>query len=508
MKQLKLLFIYIRSKLRQILLIFVNSIEKEMPKGIVFILIIASLLISLYLDAQKVTVSREIGIRNNYSYDVLPNIVDNIIFYHDKGIEHSFEIYDNNLRYKNTIQLDLEKKNIQPTGVLPMDSTFRFYYSYKDEDKVYFRVNVYDENVSLKDSSTLSVKDKKIINSNPRFAFSKDKSKVLIFTPDDKNLHLQLVNNITLKLIFDFTLMVKNVNLKSDFEELLVTNSGEIYLLARKSSFWDRKDADGFTLIRIKDQSNILMHHFTPEKDKISDLLMNYDEKNVRLALGGFITENDESKATGYFGFSINGDAMPEEAEILVNKFSPDFISEVTGKKTGKAKEISDYRIKDILVRNDGGVIIISELVKEFTRRTQMIAPNQFGDYFPARGLVDYYHEDIILLSTFPDGKEHWRKILFKKQFSQDDNGIYSSYFVFKTPSRIRLIYNDEIKNSNTVSEYVFDPLGQFERKSVLSTDYQNLKLRFRDAIQIGPSNLLVPSEKNSKINLVRIDYD
>lgn len=71
----------------------------------------------------------------------------------------------------------------------------------------------------------------------------------------------------------------KNVNLKSDFEELLVTNSGEIYLLARKSSFWDRKDANGFTLIRIKDQSNILMHHFTPEKDKISDLLMNYDEK-------------------------------------------------------------------------------------------------------------------------------------------------------------------------------------------------------------------------------------
>lgn len=86
MKQLKLLFIYIRSKLRQILLIFVNSIEKEMPKGIVFILIIASLLISLYLDAQKVTVSREIGIRNNYSYDVLPNIVDNIIFTTTKAL--------------------------------------------------------------------------------------------------------------------------------------------------------------------------------------------------------------------------------------------------------------------------------------------------------------------------------------------------------------------------------------------------------------------------------------
>jgi len=84
---------------------------------------------------------------------------------------------------------------------------------------------------------------------------------------------------------------------------------------------------------------------------------------------------------------------------------------------------------------------------------------------------------------------------------------VYSSFFIFKTPSRIRLLYNDEIKNSNTVSEYLIDPMGNFERRSVLSTEYQNLKLRFKDAIQTGTSSLIIPSEKSSKINLVRIDY-
>lgn len=458
--------------------------------------------------AQKVTVSKEISIRNNYAYDILPNIGENIIFYNDKGVEHNFEIYDKNLRYKNSIQPEFEKKNILPTGVLPMDSTFRFYYTYKEDDKVYFRVNVYDKNVALVDSSTLAVKDRKTINSNPRFAFSKDKSKVLIFTPDDRSLHLQLIDNNALSVIYDFTLAVKNINLKSDFEKLVVSNSGEIYIIGRKSSFWDRSELSGFSLIRIKNVSNIFLHQFSPESDKITDLFMDYDEKNERVVLAGFTTVNDESKANGYFGFSISGDDIPDDAEILVNKFTTDFISDVTGKKPGKVKELTDYKIQDIIVRNDGGVIIISELVKEFTRRSQMNAPNQFGDYLPARGLIDYYHEDIILLSTFPDGKEHWRKILFKKQFSQDDGAIYSSYFLFKTPSRIRLIYNDEIKNSNTVSEYVFDPIGQSERKSVLSTEYQNLKLRFRDAIQIGPSSLIVPSEKSWKINMVRIDYD
>ena len=54
------------------------------------------------LSAQKVTVSREIGIRNNYAYDILPNIEDHIIFYHDRGTDQQFEIYDNNLRHIQT----------------------------------------------------------------------------------------------------------------------------------------------------------------------------------------------------------------------------------------------------------------------------------------------------------------------------------------------------------------------------------------------------------------------
>ena len=68
-------------------------------------------------------------------------------------------------------------------------------------------------------------------------------------------------------------------------------------------------------------------------------------------------------------------------------------------------------------------------------------------------------------------------------------------------------MYNDEIKNNNTVSEYVLDPLGNTERKSVLSTEYQNLRLRFSQAIQTGSASLIVPSEKNWKMNMVKIEY-
>lgn len=460
-----------------------------------------------HVYCQKVTVSREIGIRNNYAYEILPSIEDRIIFYHDRGTEQQFEIYDNNLRHIQSLIPEFEKKNIIPAGLIGMDTSFNFYYSYRDEDSTILKVNVYDKSVSLKDTNIISVNRKNFKKDNPKFAYSQDKSKVLIFNPDDKNLHLQLIDNYKRKLIYEFTLSLKDINLKTDFQKLEVSNKGEVFILGRKSSFWGRDNEKGFLLIRILDQTNIFIHRFNPERDHISDLLMDYDEKNQRLALAGLTNEGDESKSNGYFAFSIRANDIPTDAEILINRFSPEFLAEVSGKKIGKVKEISNYQLRDIVVRNDGGVIIVCEVVKEFTRRSQINSPGQVGDYFPYRGFVDYYHEDLIIIATFPEGKEHWKKIFFKKQFSQDDNAIYSSYYLFKSPSQIKLIYNDEIKNNNTVSEYIFDPMGNAERRSVLSTEYQNLKLRFREAIQIGPASLIVPSEKSWKINMVKIDY-
>ena len=120
---------------------------------------------------------------------------------------------------------------------------------------------------------------------------------------------------------------------------------------------------------------------------------------------------------------------------------------------------------------------------------------------------IDFFNEDIAIIALNSSGEEHWKTILHKKQFSQDDGAIYSSFFTFKTPSSLRIIYNDEVRNDNTVSEYLINPLGEIERKNVLNTQYQRLKLRFQDAIQLSSNAILVPSERGNKLVLVRINY-
>jgi hypothetical protein len=120
---------------------------------------------------------------------------------------------------------------------------------------------------------------------------------------------------------------------------------------------------------------------------------------------------------------------------------------------------------------------------------------------------VDYYYDDVFAISIHPDGQEHWKQIMHKKQYSQDDDAAYSSYFLLKTPSALRVIFNDEAKYETTVSEYVLTGGGKADRNAVMSTESQKLRLRFRDAVQVAANELIVLSESRSKLKLVRVTY-
>jgi hypothetical protein len=108
-------------------------------------------------------------------------------------------------------------------------------------------------------------------------------------------------------------------------------------------------------------------------------------------------------------------------------------------------------------------------------------------------------------LSLSPKGKVDWMDIFPKKQYSQDDDGLFSSVFVMTGPDRLQIIYNDEIALENTVSAYRVDYRGMNERVSVLSTNYQKLKLIFKEAVQTDINEIIVPSERAGKVKLVQV---
>jgi hypothetical protein len=240
----------------------------------------------------------------------------------------------------------------------------------------------------------------------------------------------------------------------------------------------------------------------------VQDMLISIDNKNRRIGVGGLYSQGKDKVSKGYFTFNKKAHLINPGEEFQYQIFDAPFLKEVYGRKAEKKKGLEDHLVHDILWRKDGGMILLTEMNKMYSRRSSYNGATSYTPgYSGVRGWMDFYNQDIIIIGLHPTGEEHWKQVLYKKQFSQDDDGIYSGFFIFQTPSRLRLVFNDEIKKENTVSEYIMAPNGMFSRSSLLSTDYQKLKLRFRDALQTSSNEMIVPSERNNILSLVKIKY-
>ena len=321
---------------------------------------------------------------------------------------------------------------------------------------------------------------------------------------------MKIIDNNLKQKIWEAEVELKNINLRKDFRKVIVTNDGMVLYLFEQDNSRFRREDHLLTLLGFQN-GGIVLTSLINLNDVVScDLEMAYNNTSGNIVIAGLSSEKNVNAATDYYFINkhINQYVGFEKVDFMT--LDQNFIREVYGKKKNKEKELKDFSVNNLLLRQDGGFLMVCEMSREYQRRTAFNSVSRSSrDYSPGnRGWTDHYNEDIVMISVHPDGKEHWKNILYKKQFSQDDNAAFSSFFMFQTPSRLKVIYNDEIKNNNTVSEYVLNPLGQHERNSLLSTDYQNLRLRFRDAIQLSNYQILVPSEKSYNLRLVKIEYE
>jgi len=447
------------------------------------------------------------SIRNDIAYDVIGAVKDNIILYRDKGNEKLVEIFDKNMKHLFERELIFEKQKTAVYAIVPQDTCFTVVYGWRNKQYYNLTARKYNEFGNLIDSVSIlsDVEDFKI--DRFRYQISDDRSKVLLFATRKSDLlytYLFDVNTMTLDWGKESKLVAMNA--RKDFRGVVVSNRGEVNVLFEVDNNKYDKDQHHLMLLGIDGNEGYFENKFVFDNKLCVDLEINFDNKNRKIILAGLVSEDNDYEATGYFHLTKSIDSLGAVIDIEDRDFDIKLLEDLYGKKLSKKKRLNDFVTRDIVLRADGGFLLFTEMNKEFYRRSAFNGTGG-GGFNGGRGWVDIYNEDIIVFAVNPDGTEHWKKILYKKQFSQDDDGVFSSYFLFKTPSRLRIIYNDEIKRNNTVSEYVMDPLGNFERNSLLSTEYQKLKLRFKDGIQIASNILLVPSERNFKLSLVKIEY-
>ena len=245
-----------------------------------------------------------------------------------------------------------------------------------------------------------------------------------------------------------------------DIERFAVSNDGDAYLLGLR--FEDKR--------RVKRQGNPNYHY-----EVLAYSGNGEDPNKYTIQLGDrFITDmqieisdDGDILCAGFYSdlgtFSIKGvyflrvDGLSKDIEVRSFKpFTIDDIvqhmSERKAKRTqakmdkGKNVELYNYELDDLIVRSDGGVVMVGE---QFYVRVVTVTTTDSKGNTSTRTTYYYYYKDIIVVNIEPDGSIAWVQRIPKLQQSVDDGGYYSSYVLTVVDDRLIFVFNDDPRNVN-----------------------------------------------------------
>lgn len=234
------------------------------------------------------------------------------------------------------------------------------------------------------------------------------------------------------------------------------------------------------------------------------------------IACAGFYSDKGSFSIKGSCYLRING-ATGEVLHTSTNEFGIDFVTqnlterqeEKAKKKEAKGKnvEMFEYDLDDLVMRSDGGVILIGE--QYFVRVVTTTTTSSNGGT-TTRTTYHYYYNDIIVVNISPEGEIEWTEKIAKRQHTTNDNGFYSSYAKMVYKDKLYFFFNDDARNlSYTGSGKVYnmplkksvvtmvevDAKGNVARESLFSMKDAEVMTRPKVCEQMSPDRMMLFGE-------------
>ena len=456
---------------------------------------------SFSLLAQTASISEGISIRNDFGYELIGRLRDRILLFRDKYDEFEVQAFDNQMRLVwNKEMNDLDRRGVQILAVIGGKNDFSIVHRVRRRGYTILRVHKYDPSATLIDSMTIKDYGERVFSSPVlNVLHSEDRNCFVVYnTAERSKLEVVCFRLDKMQVLWDKTVETEEGFYESKVEAMTLSNAGDFFLISESNNRRAKMERHEYNILQIGVAADRIIR--VPLRDFLTaDVDFEYDNRNRCLVGAGLFGERNRERANGTFYFrTVPGDT----AQILrFEPFDDKFMSILRRKNVeDDTKGLEDAEVCQLVLRQDGGVLLLVERKHEIQRGAGA------GRGFwrdGVRSVVDYYYDDVFVVALQPDGRAQWKTVLNKKQYSQDDEGTFSSFFLFRSADKLRFLFNDEIKYDNTCSEYVVNPLGDFDRNGLLNTENLSLRLRFRDALQLSATECLVPSELRNKLKLV-----
>ncbi len=458
---------------------------------------------------QDVIISDPIPIQSDFHLGLIGEIHGQPLVFRWK--EHDYRVigFNTNLQQQFETKLELEKRLPNVLFVEAGKNDFSVIYYNRLKGHLYLRANKYDVNAKLLDTTLIADMGKVFFSPNFKAAESKDKNILLLhYLQNDEVVNAFCYQLDSMKLLWKKKFKPENYFREQSYFQMQVSNKGEMFMILKRNNLNTKRRPHKYTILNYSaGMSEVQSTDIFMQNHTTYDAIFEYDNLNEQLVAGGFYSSRSGSRVKGWFYLRWSPD-LGTEALLKFHDFDPQLIADFMNyRKIKKNGSITDIDIRESVLRRDGGLLLIAEKVRIYNQHSinQMRRYSRFS--YPTAPSVDYYFEEVLLLSIHPDGRLHWSNVLRKKQISHSDGGMGSSYFLVKTKQKLHFVYNQDIERNTLIKEYVVSGDGSFIEHNILSTEGLKSLFRFQDALQVSSNSILVFSHWRNRLRLAKFKF-
>jgi hypothetical protein len=291
---------------------------------------------------------------------------------------------------------------------------------------------------------------------------------------------------------------------KFQVRKIMVSNAGKIYVLGKyfKVNKVKAPDDFGFKIYQYEPGASEGREVTIDLGDLyITDLTMKID-RDENLFLAGFFSHQSTDEIIGTCFFRINSQLQEEVRSS--QRFSDDFLNNfLRDKQIERGRELQNFYLDNIILRSDGGVLLIAE--KFYTT---------FNSYIDIYGYwVDqkiFHYDEIIVNSVSSTGDLEWSAVVPKRQ--QSERRDHLSYLDVVSGTNLYLVYGYQPrKEPRTLYVNSVDFDGKVdERKPLLPNSGFDDSFFPRYSEQISNTEALVvyEQERDKIFSIVKVEFE
>ncbi len=470
------------------------------------------------------------------SFEIIGKLNGNFLVYKSNRNDDAVCIYDNDMKLKDRVKLEFTPDQVINVDFVAYPDFFYMFYSYQKKGVVHCAVAKLDGNAhKMMEPVELDTTQIGWGNGNKIYTMlnSDDKKRIMVFKINSRNqknfVFTTMLYNNNLELLGKHRMNMPMEERNDFFTDFLLSNDGNLVFGKCLRENYNEYITRLMLVIKYPDSTDFSVHTVETGGRILDEVKVKVDNSNKRILVNAFYYKQKRGNIEGLYSV-LWDQAQNRKIKEFASVFNDDLRNSARSTDGSVKMAFNDYFIKNIIIRKDGGYLLISE--SEYTTSrgggfnrwdylgggNPWVNPMDYSYWSPygsynspwnrwnTNSITRYHAENIMMLSYSSDGVIEWSNVIPKSQFDDESDNMVS-YQLMNTGADLHFLFNAFERRVLMLNDQSLDAEGKVTRNPTLKNLDKGYEFMARYGKQVSSNQMIVPCLYRSYLCMAKIDF-